>query len=108
MAASGCAPSKSLVQLRATPGEIYFSQASVDTVTRCMRDLPTDMLEITTYPESGAAEFMIGTSSDMVYLASASKDSSGSSIAIHTYGRTLWALPEAEFRASVKRCAPPR
>lgn len=108
MAVSGCAPSKTLTQLRSSPGETYTSSTPVDAVTRCMRALPTDMLEVTTYPGSDTVEFMIGSPRDMVYLAMATKNGAGSDIAIHTYGRTLWAMPESEFRASVKRCAPER
>lgn len=107
IAATGCVSTKTLPELRASPTETYFSGKSVDAVTQCMRDLPTDMLETVTYPEGQKVEFLVGSPKDTVYLATATKNGEGTTITIHTHGRSLWAMPESQFNADVRRCAPP-
>lgn len=108
LASTGCVTSKTLAELRASPSETYISSAPIDAVTQCMRDIETDMLKTTTYPESQKVDFTIGSPKEMIYLATATKEGSGTRITIHTYGRTLWAMPEAQFHANVKRCSPPK
>lgn len=98
-------------EIRALPGEHYESTASVDGAVRCMRTRGADYINVTTYPESGEAEFTVETyqmmSVRIVYMASvARRDGGGTNVSAKFSGQNSWSLSESGFRDLLAQCMP--
>lgn len=98
-------------EIRALPGERYESAASVDSAVRCMRTRGADYINVTTYPESGEAEFTAETYQMMsvrfVYMASVSRrDGGGTDVVARFSGQNSWSLSESGFRDLLAQCMP--